>query len=106
MANAVGRCRDVDECETDSHSCSNDSVCVNGQGTYHCSEIVTETSPITSFTESSSTSKTTQVYTLPRDQITSTTTFSPTNTTAEKMNSTVLVLSKYKGQWKPGKDLK
>ena len=46
LPNAVGRCRDIDECGTASHSCSNGLICVNTEGAYNCSEATIETSMI------------------------------------------------------------
>ena len=46
LPNALGRCRDIDECGTASHSCSNGLICVNTEGAYNCSEAMIETSKL------------------------------------------------------------
>ena len=97
VSNAVGYCLDVDECATESHSCSNNASCVNKEGTYECFEASTwktETVKpgITQRSSETSTKTTTAVTT--------------TTTTVEQGNNTVLVLSSWRGKWYPARDLR
>ena len=63
IPNVLGDCRDIDECETDTHSCSNSSVCVNRQGTYDCLETSTETTEFPTSSIKTSTARKAQTTT-------------------------------------------
>ena len=56
--NVAGDCKDIDECATDSESCSNNSTCINTEGSYQCFRNTTEetTLPITSTMETTTSS--------------------------------------------------
>ena len=85
----VGTCRDIDECETESHKCLLGMNCSNVVGSYECVEnstgfaILSTTSSETS-TLMSTTSSTT---------ISTTYTTTTTTSTAEQVTSSVLVLN-------------
>ena len=40
--NVAGDCKDIDECATDSDTCSNSSTCINTEGSYQCHKNTTE----------------------------------------------------------------
>ena len=95
VPNAVGDCRDIDECATDTHSCSDSSTCVNKEGSFECSDTKSK-----SFIASNSTSTTSLVTTSVKPSTRSTTTeltsasttTTRISTSTEQVGSTVLVV--------------
>ena len=57
LSSALGICSDVDECVNESQLCSNDSKCVNTDGSYDCFESTTLTTTKDSTTTTTKTNQ-------------------------------------------------
>ena len=93
--NVAGDCKDNDECMTDSENCSNNSTCVNTEGSYRCQENITF--PVTSTSEpiaSSTVTISTQTTSIMTTTVPTTTALTTEPiTTPESLRNWVFVMS-------------
>ena len=103
--NIFDDCVDIDECALASHSCFNNSECINTEGSFECVgelKAIRSTIPTTTTSTVTTSATATSSVTL----LTSTAKTSPLTTAETNNKTTLLVLSSYDGspkviRWKP-----